>query len=50
MEKKDIEKVLLDLLSDYHHFKFMTSRKPYSGWFEEMNLGDFMQWLKSRKD
>ena len=46
---KQVEEVLLDLLEKYHHYKFMTNRNPFSGWFAGMNIGDFMQWLKSRE-
>lgn len=53
MEKdKQFEERLLELLEQYHHFVFMNAgfwRWFTSGWYHKMNLGEFMQWLKSRK-
>lgn len=46
--EKEIEKTLLDLLRKYHHFKFMRAGFFSFSWYAKMNLGDFMEWLKSR--
>lgn len=47
-----MEKELLRLLKQYHHYKSMSSGfwGIFRGWFAGMNLGDFMQWLESRDD
>ncbi len=53
MEDKEIEKVLLRLLEQYHHYLYMNSgfwRWFKNNWYQGMNLGEFMQWLESRKD
>jgi hypothetical protein len=50
---KEEEKTLLWLLEQYHHYKFMNAgffKGLLGGWYCGMNLGDFMQWLKSRED
>lgn len=50
--KKEEEKHLLRLLEQYHHYLFMSSGffGIFKGWQMGMNLGGFMQWLKSRQD
>ena len=52
MKDKEIEKNLLRLLQKYHHYKFMTGGfwSIFRGWFQGMNLGEFMEWLRSRED
>jgi hypothetical protein len=47
-----MEKELLDLLEDYHHYKTMSAGPfigLFRGWGAGMNLCDFMLWLHSRK-
>lgn len=46
-----MEKELLDLLEEYHHYKYMSSGLGgmFKGWGAGMSLVDFMLWLKSKK-
>jgi len=46
-----MEKELFRLLQQYHHYKYMNAGflGIFKGWYCGMNLGDFMQWLESRK-
>lgn len=46
-----MEKELLKLLKDYHHYKVMSGGffNLFKGWGHGMNLVDFMLWLESRQ-
>lgn len=44
----NVEKELLKLLDDYSRYKFMTRKFWDFRWYAGINLGDFLQWLKSR--
>ena len=48
--KKIVDERLETLLGEYHHYKYMTGGflSIFKGWFVGMNLGEFMQWLKSK--
>jgi len=52
MKEKEIEKTLLKLLKQYHHYRFVSGGifTIFLGWFAGMSLGGFMEWLKSRED
>ena len=50
MKEEEFRKMLAETLSDYHHYKFMSGGiLSMFSWFAGMNLGDFMEWLKSQK-
>ena len=52
MTDKEFIRKLHALLNEYHHYKTMSGgffATLFGGWYAGMNLGDFMQWLYSRK-
>lgn len=53
VNKINMEKELLRLLQQYHHYKFMSNGTLawlLNGWYSGMDLGGFMQWLQSREN